>query len=227
MTIKLISNDQEFQKKLENLCEMNGICFKKSSFDYEKFEKKIFEENQIVIIDIDDNENQASILCQKCSKTNKHNFFVLVGTTSEEKLLEISFHSNAVFFEKKTNFGYISISKIKLFRNSLQQKTSNIIVQEIIQYKDIVIHKNTMTLTVNGKNINIRPKLLKFFETLLESSEKYIDYKDLFKKVWPENKGINNIQTIHTSVSSLRKILSKNESCVKIENKTNFGVRII
>ena len=105
---------------------------------------------------------------------------------------------------------------------NLRKYESNIPEVKKFIYKDIEIDDNIHEVKINKNKIQIALKLYDLLKILVINNDKLMTREVLFNQIWGTNACLET-RTLDMHISSLRKILSENNSDVTIETIRGVG----
>lgn len=216
-----IEDDEDIRQLYDIALNSAGLeveCFENSTKLFSRLETKMPD---IFLLDIMlDGLDGFEILNFLKSNSKTKNIPVIMVSAKNQELSKVKALDEGCDDYISKPFGIMEL--VARINANLRKYESNIPEVKKFIYKDIEIDDNIHEVKINKNKIQIALKLYDLLKILVINNDKLMTREVLFNQIWGTNAFLET-RTLDMHISSLRKILSENNSDVTIETIRGVG----
>ena len=206
MKVLVIDDDKDFVEVIEKIFKLKGFEVE-SAYDYENAQKKIKNNFDLYLVDINFPGGNGLDLIEEIKTFNPSSFVVMITASSDVEDLVKAYERGCDEYIKKP----FPLKELEVRINHLMKK------RKIFNVGNIKFDFENEELFVNGEKIHLRRQEARLLKLLLENINKVVSKDEIIKYVWKDEKKDN--YPIRQLVNELRKKLDKDY----IKTKTGVG----
>ncbi len=104
----------------------------------------------------------------------------------------------------------VLISRIKALLKRSSKEDNSTVSQDILEFDDLIINKETYSIFMNGKEKNLPKKEFEILFTLASNSGKVFTREEIFSKIWDDDVIVGD-RTIDVHVRKLREAIGSDK----------------
>ncbi|MFT6070938.1 MAG: DNA-binding response OmpR family regulator [Bacteriovoracaceae bacterium] len=169
------------------------------------------EAPDIILLDLNLPDANGIQLLQAIRRSSNHKHTpVLIITASDSQLDEFQGHEFGVteYLKKPIDPKLIKIVVEKNIAKSIMASASS------LSFEGIEVDLNSMSASVENKQVDLTTKELKILIYMLENKERVLSKEQIFEKIWKDNSD-SLLRTVEMHISSLRKKLGVKSDLLK------------
>lgn len=170
--------------------------------EYEAFMKE--NTIELLLLDVNLQEGSGFLLCKKIREQSDLPIIFISARQSDDDMLT-ALNIGGDDYIKKPYTLSILLAKVKVVLKRIGKTEQNAIGKT---YNGMTLDKNTLTVTVNGKRIELKAKEFRLLECLFDNKNTIVTKERLFQEVWGDSFFSDGTLNVH--IRKLREKIEKN-----------------
>lgn len=170
--------------------------------EYEAFMKE--NTIELLLLDVNLQEGSGFLLCKKIREQSDLPIIFISARQSDDDMLT-ALNIGGDDYIKKPYTLSILLAKVKVVLKRVGKTEQNAIGKT---YNGMTLDKNTLTVNVNGKRIELKAKEFRLLECLFDNKNTIVTKERLFQEVWGDSFFSDGTLNVH--IRKLREKIEKN-----------------
>ncbi len=170
--------------------------------EYEAFMKE--NTIELLLLDVNLQEGSGFLLCKKIREQSDLPIIFISARQSDDDMLT-ALNIGGDDYIKKPYTLSILLAKVKVVLKRVGKTEQNAIGKT---YNGMTLDKDTLTVTVNGKRIELKAKEFRLLECLFDNKNTIVTKERLFQEVWGDSFFSDGTLNVH--IRKLREKIEKN-----------------
>lgn len=170
--------------------------------EYEAFMKE--NTIELLLLDVNLQEGSGFLLCKKIREQSDLPIIFISARQSDDDMLT-ALNIGGDDYIKKPYTLSILLAKVKVVLKRIGKTEQNAIGKT---YNGMTLDKDTLTVTVNGKRIELKAKEFRLLECLFDNKNTIVTKERLFQEVWGDSFFSDGTLNVH--IRKLREKIEKN-----------------
>ncbi len=170
--------------------------------EYEEFMK--IHTIELLLLDVNLQQESGFLLCKKIREESDTPIIFISARQSDDDMLT-ALNIGGDDYIKKPYTLSILLAKVKVMLKRLGKREQSAVGKS---YNGMVLDKNTLTVTVEGKRIPLKAKEFRLLECLFDNRNTIVTKERLFQEVWGD--AFFSDGTLNVHIRKLREKIEKN-----------------
>ena len=170
--------------------------------EYEAFMKE--NTIELLLLDVNLQEGSGFLLCKKIRTQSDLPIIFISARQSDDDMLT-ALNIGGDDYIKKPYTLSILLAKVKVVLKRIEKNGQNAIGKT---YNGMTLDKDTLTVTVDGKRIELKAKEFRLLECLFDNKNTIVTKERLFQEVWGDSFFSDGTLNVH--IRKLREKIEKN-----------------